>query len=326
MRLVEDAMRIGNIPENIYNRSIKRVVNKYNKDFTEGTAARRDCAFLCAEGYQFGDAKQLWRSEAALCMQELLAKAIAVAGRPVSVQAKITIPEAMDEPELRELINALVSVIGDNKLYIDELSAKTVLNISYPMVTYILLGEKTDIGDIPQNATNIIMTGFAGCSGATYLANRFEEKLLTRYSGEYVRRMQRQFDGIMKIDEIIAILMKNSSHAYEVGEGGLFGALWKLGADIQSGLEVDLKAIPIYQETVEVCDFLDINPYMLYSGGCLLLLTDKGEELMDDLSQIGMNASYIGKLTDKNDRVIQNKEETRYLTMPEQDEIFRALI
>ena len=42
------------------------------------------------------------------------------------------------------------------------------------------------------------------------------------------------------------------------------------------GLEIDLKKIPIRQETIEICEFFDLNPYKLLSGGSLLLAAADG--------------------------------------------------
>lgn len=42
------------------------------------------------------------------------------------------------------------------------------------------------------------------------------------------------------------------------------------------GLEVDLKSIPIRQETVELCEAFRLNPYLLISSGCMLMAAPDG--------------------------------------------------
>ena len=54
---------------------------------------------------------------------------------------------------------------------------------------------------------------------------------------------------------------------HDVTEGGIYGALWELAEASGVGLEIDLKAIPIRQETVEVCEQFHLNPYQLISSG-----------------------------------------------------------
>ena len=50
--------------------------------------------------------------------------------------------------------------------------------------------------------------------------------------------------------------MKSGVRAmHDVTTGGIFGALWELAEASGVGLEIELKKIPIRQETVEICEF-----------------------------------------------------------------------
>ncbi|MCD8022849.1 MAG: hypothetical protein LUF30_07730 [Lachnospiraceae bacterium] len=89
------------------------------------------------------------------------------------------------------------------------------------------------------------------------------------------------------------------------------------------GLEVDLRKIPVQQETIEICEYFDVNPYYLYSAGALLVGTEQAEALIAHLREIGIPAFVIGRVTDQNDRVIWNGENRRYLDRPKQDELWR---
>ena len=91
------------------------------------------------------------------------------------------------------------------------------------------------------------------------------------------------------------------------------------------GLEVDLKKIPVRQETIEICEYFDVNPYYLYSAGSLLVGTEHGEALVSHLAAQGIFAAVIGRATGGKDRVIRNGEECRYLDRPKQDEWYRRL-
>ena len=42
------------------------------------------------------------------------------------------------------------------------------------------------------------------------------------------------------------------------------------------GFEVDLYRIPVRQETIEVCERYELNPYRLLSSGCVLAAADNG--------------------------------------------------
>lgn len=112
---------------------------------------------------------------------------------------------------------------------------------------------------------------------------------------------------------------------HDVTEGGIFGALWEMASAAGVGLEIDLKKIPIRQETVEICEVFDINPYQLISSGSMLIGTDHGSQLVEALKRAGIHSAVVGRATEGNDRVIFNAEEKRFLEPPKSDELYRAL-
>ena len=61
------------------------------------------------------------------------------------------------------------------------------------------------------------------------------------------------------------------SFVREAGEGGIFAALWNMAEACNAGFTVDMKKLPILQETIEVCEALELNPYEIASGGCAVL-------------------------------------------------------
>ena len=112
---------------------------------------------------------------------------------------------------------------------------------------------------------------------------------------------------------------------HDLSEGGVFGALWELGQCSGVGLEIDLKKIPIRQETIEICEFFDLNPYKLLSGGSLLLAAADGNALVHAIRQAGGEAVIIGRTIDSNDRVLINGEERRFLETTQTDELWNMV-
>ena len=112
---------------------------------------------------------------------------------------------------------------------------------------------------------------------------------------------------------------------HDVTEGGIFGALWELAESSGVGLEIDLKRIPVKQETIEVCEYFGINPYELISSGCMLMASPDGNTLLRELDKAGIHASLIGKATEGNDRILLNQEERRFLEPPKTDELYKVL-
>ena len=74
---------------------------------------------------------------------------------------------------------------------------------------------------------------------------------------------------------------------------------------------------------MEICEYFDINPYNLYSAGALLAGSWQPEVLVSKLHEQGIPAAVIGYVTDKNDRIIRNGEDVRFLDRPQQEEWYR---
>ena len=116
------------------------------------------------------------------------------------------------------------------------------------------------------------------------------------------------------------------SAMHDITEGGIFGALWEMAEASGIGLDIDVKKIPIRQETVEICEFYGINPYRLISSGSMLMATEDGNKMVRELEKAGINAVVIGKATEGKDRMIRkDEEEHSFLERPKTDELYQVL-
>ncbi len=180
-------------------------------------------------------------------------------------------------------------------------------------------------GSIVREARDVVAAGTVGREGAAMIAWEREQALLSRYAPSYIEEAKHLFDdGSMRKAAAIgwdagAAAMKN------VREGGIFAGLWELAGACKVGLTIDLASIPIKQHTIEVCEFFKLNPYMLRSGGTLLLVCSRGEAVVEALLAAKIAAAVIGQTTNGNDRTVIYNGETRYLEPPKQDEYYRVL-
>lgn len=170
----------------------------------------------------------------------------------------------------------------------------------------------------------IVMTKWAGLEGTAILAQRCEGRLRERYPANLIETAQ-GFDAMLSVAAEAAAAGKSGHDAViAAAEGGIFRALWTLGERIGAGLEIDLKKILIRQETVEICNWLDVNPYELAANGSLLCATEHGEALVFELEKAGIPAAVIGRVTEDHDRVVRNGEERRFLEPAKEDEIYKV--
>ena len=170
---------------------------------------------------------------------------------------------------------------------------------------------------------DIVLTKWIGMEGMLRILEEKENELKTRFSTSFLKQMHSYKSHVFARKEIEIARKNGADYISQIGEGGVFAALWNLAKEMETGLEVDLKKIPILQETVEVCEFFRLNPYQLASAGTMLMICEDGEHLTEVLREQGIAAVVIGKLTDNNDKILRNGEEVRYIDRPVPDEIMK---
>lgn len=242
-----------------------------------------------------------------------------------SVMLSVLFPTDQDEKELKRMMEQAGAWCAARRIRVAGGHSEVSRAVSRPMLTV------TGFGNAPRQERGearlrpgqaLVMTGWAGMAGTAILAKNRERKLLTRYPYSIIdaaRGLEEQILVTEAAREGRAFCMPVM---HDVSQGGVFGALWEMAQQGGVGLEVDLKKIPIRQETVEICEFFDLNPYQLYGQGALLIATSRGEALAEHLNGRGILAVVIGHTTDGNARILRNGEEVRYLERPVQDALW----
>lgn len=97
---------------------------------------------------------------------------------------------------------------------------------------------------------------------------------------------------------------------------GLYAALWNMAEKLSCGLEIDIRKVPVKQETVEVFEYFDADPYIEPSKGTYMAATARPGEFARYLEKEGIPAGIIGYLTKGPARIIKNAGRIRYLDRP----------
>ncbi len=177
---------------------------------------------------------------------------------------------------------------------------------------------------------DLLAVGYTALFG-TFLAAKIGESTLSeRFSARYLRDCQdlyekwkpsillEAFDSHTERDFLTKL---GASSWYPAGDGGIMEALWHYFDDFGLGFEMDLRKLPIRQETVEVCEVFDLNPYRLQSKGCILMTAESGTKLLHNLENEGLNANIIGRTRKAIGREIYSGEVHSFLDRPKPDEI-----
>lgn len=327
-------MKIGKIPEAVLNRSVLKQIRHRRDEVLVGPAIGEDCSIIDLNGDEVivmsTDPITGTVQDIGTLAVHITANDIASSGAEViGVMLSVLLPENTPEAELRNLMRDVDKVCG--QLGIEVLGGHTEVTktVCQPIVTVTGIGKMKKADMIKTSGARpgqeIVMTKWAGLEGTAILAKAKEKELLTRYPADFIKEAQKMLDYISVVPESRVALKVGATSMHDVTEGGIFGALWEIGAASKVGLEVDLQKIQLRQETVEICEFFDINPYMLISSGCMLIVCDNGNLLSDKLKAEGIPACVIGRITEGNDRVVINGDEKRYLEPPRMDELYKVM-
>ena len=169
---------------------------------------------------------------------------------------------------------------------------------------------------------DLVVAGSIALSGTARLTVVGSEALSKRFTRSFVKRCQ-EIDKTRGVKTVPGISAFGAASWCMVGEGGVMAALWDYFEAFDLGFEIELRRLPILQETVEVCEVFDVNPYRLQSEGCILMTAANGRVLAASLEKQGIPAVVIGRTTKSIGRRIRNGELQTFLDRPKPDELYK---
>lgn len=325
-------MEVGQVPENILKRSVFKQIRHRRQEVVLCPGVGEDCS-----GVQLGQDEVLVLSVDPITAADrgmgrfavhVTANDLAASGaEPVGVLLSILLPPGKREKYLRELMGDIESACRDLNIEIMGGHTEVTTAVNQPVVTVTGAGrvkreELIATGGL-KPGDELVMTKWAGMEGTAIIAAEREEKLLETLPGELIEQAAAMLQYISVVPEAAVAKNAGASAMHDVTEGGIFGALWEMGAAAGVGITADLAKIPIRQETIEVCEVFGLNPYQMMSSGSLLIGCGNGNRMVEELQRAGICAAVIGRATDSNDRVVVNGEETRFLEPPGSDELYK---
>lgn len=327
-------MKIGKVPESVLKRSVIRQLHTKRQEVVLGAGVGEDCAavelapdetFVLSTDPITGTVHEIGRLAILVTTNDLAS----TGAEPIGVLLTVLLPESFEELDLRHMMQELEEAAAAVDVQIMGGHTEVTRAVNQPLVSVCGVG-KAKRGRLVSTAgavsgMDIIATKWIGLEGTAIIAREKREALLERFSAGFIDQAQ-QMDAYLSVMPEAAIAVKSGVGAmHDVTEGGIFGALWELAEASGIGLEIDLKRIPIRQETVEICEFFHINPYELISSGCMLMAAADGNQLVRNLERENIPAVIIGKATVSNDRVLLTGEERRFLEPPRTDELYKVV-
>lgn len=178
-------------------------------------------------------------------------------------------------------------------------------------------------GAVPGNS--IVLTKWIGMYGSVWIAENRYEELRSRYPA-FIMDDALELKRYLSVEAEAKIAYEHGDKCmYACGEGGLYAGLCTLTRASGVGMMGYYKDIPIRQETVELCEFYDINPYKLRSEGSLIVVTSAPDELMSMYKEAGIHASVIGYITEHKEQILVYGDEKKHIQKPARDELCKVL-
>lgn len=327
-------MRSGKVSENVLIRSVLRRIKGKREEVICGAGIGADCAVL-----SFGEDEEtvLSTNPVSAPMDRVctygthraLNNVAAAGAEPVAIMISAMLPEGTLEEELQDMMGQAEEICSHFQVQVIGGHTEVTGALREPVLTVTGIGKRKK--GVPGSARavksgqDVIISKWIGLEGTVRIAREYREELLTRYPAKMV-------DEAMAFERFLSILPEAATAdksgvcgIHDASQGGIFGALWELAKGAGVGLEIDLRKLPVRQETIELCEFYDLNPYELLSGGCLLMTAEDGIGLVAALEKEGIPAVVVGKTTAGNDRVLYNEEERRFLEPPKTDQIYQFI-
>ena len=327
-------MKIGKVPESVLKRSVLRQIHTKRKEVLLGAGVGEDCAavklaedevFVVSTDPVTGTATDIGNLAIHITLNDLAS----AGAEPVGVMLTILLPEGALEEDLKKIMGQMEVVCREANVQIMGGHTEVTRAVTQPLVNVCGIGKAKE-GKLVSTAgarpgDDILVTKWIGLEGSSILAKEKEQELSARFSLSLIKKAQ-DFDQYLSVLPESALAVQFGVCAmHDVTEGGIFGALWELAESSGVGLEIDLKKIPVKQETIEICEFFGINPYELISSGCMLMAASDGTALARELEKNGIHAAIIGKAVAGNGRVLLNEEERRFLEPPKTDELYKVV-
>lgn len=320
---------IGKISETVLNRSVIKPIEQSKVGIDKGASAGADCALFSNIAVATG---QVSYKDSFACQHAIInaCNNIWAGGAiPKIVTLNISMPDLYREIKLKEIMKQACQCVEKENVKIAGGQTEYVAGLNFPVISVTAIGESSvdmPYRDVVNGEYDIVMTKWMAMGGTSVIATEKEEELTKKLPAYYVKEAQ-DMGVFYSVASEAAVAMKPSGTIamHDVAGGGLFTALWELGEKLGVGCRIDLNAIPIMQETIEVCEVFDINPYRLRGDGSLLIVTKDSKLLIEELAKENILGTVIGHTTECIDRVVIRDDETRFLEPANGDELNKVI-
>jgi len=229
----------------------------------------------------------------------------ACGARPRWFMATVLLPSSYTSQQVADLFQQITDACAALEVSLVGGHTEVTYGLERPMVVGCMLGEvelgrEVHTGGARPGDALLLTKGIA-IEGTALLAREAPGRLEEAgVAPEMLQRARGLLDspGISVVkDALTSAKAQAEVHAmHDPTEGGLATALWELATAAQVGLQVDIRCIPVLEETAAVCRALKLDPLGLLASGALLIAVNplSTPVVVQDLFQAGVPSAVIG--------------------------------
>lgn len=250
--------------------------------------------------------------------------AAAAGAEPIGLMLTLLLPPTVTEQEVSDLMDELIEA-ADNA-NVDVIGGHTEITNAVTRIvtcTTVIAREGKNGAISPRGMREgdyLIMTKHAGLEGANIIADCIDDvhSILTddeiACAHSFAAQTNVVKEGMYAADH-------GATAMHDATEGGVLGASWEISDASGVGIVIDKDSIAVHPVTAKLCSAAGIDPLRLISSGCMLITCPNGEEMVEGLRNIGIDARIIGHAEGSGVRLTDGTA----VEPPDADEIYKVV-
>ena len=193
-------------------------------------------------------------------------------------------------------------------------------NCHYPMVggaTMVGVGEKNEYvtPKFARAGDKIIITKGPAIEATGIFATMFSHLIEEKFGRAFTQKAQQIFYKMSVVEDAmtavgVGVREDGVTAMHDATECGIWGALYELAQAAGLGVRIEKEHIVVEDCVTEICSYFGIEPYASISEGTLIIACreHKAREVVEALSQKGIESSVAGELTEPGNGMVLIKE------------------
>lgn len=246
-------------------------------------------------------------------------------GEPIALLVTILAPVNSSIEEINNIMNDISEEAA--KVNVEVIGGHTEVTsaVNKIIVSITVIGKCEKGKSIRTSGANegddIIVTKYIALEGTAILVNDHEERLSKVLSNEEMNLAKSLVENISVLEEGRVGRKFGATSMHDITEGGLLGALYEVAMASNKGFEIYKDKLPVLEVTKKVAREFSIDYLRLISSGSMIITARDGNKIINELSNRGINAKIIGKITKSRGILVANGVKLE-VEEPKRDELF----